>query len=265
MRKGDYTWVAAGGEGRANLRFIARREGSLFLAEPLAGLHDGPPAAVFDYLKSEGPSFFADIQAGAHLATPALRDALRQLAIAGVVTGEDTAALSAVLASREEPATPRAASSLEEDLAHRLPPRPRAGCREAPSRSTATARAAAPRWSAPAGRGRRRGGLGRSLGPRQPLRGDGAGWPQRRARGRVRPDRPRALRPPHAGDRRSLRVPMDLGGRSPGRAAGPGAVGRSPRQSRAARARARSRGAGASWPSNSAVWSCAARCAAAIS
>lgn len=125
VRKGDYAWVAAGTEGRATVRFLARREGSLFLHEPLAGISDGPAADVLAYLKSEGASFFADIQGDTRLSVTALRDALRQLALAGVVTGEDLAAMSAVVRSRDEVPTPtRQASALEEDLASRLPPRP---------------------------------------------------------------------------------------------------------------------------------------------
>jgi ATP-dependent helicase Lhr and Lhr-like helicase len=126
VRKGDYAWVAAGSEGRAIVRFLARREGSLFLTEPLTGITAGPAADVLDYLKSEGASFFADIQGDTRLSTIALRDALRQLALAGVVTGEDLAAMSAVVRGREDAPSPiKQASALEEDLAARLPLRPR--------------------------------------------------------------------------------------------------------------------------------------------
>ncbi len=139
VRRGDYTWVAAGVEGRAGLRFVARREGGLFLADPLTGLDDGPAGEVFAYLKSEGPSFFADIQGGVRLSTPGLRDALRELALAGAVTGEDMDALAAVLQVREEPSVGRPmSSSLAEDLAQRRPPhgagQMRGGARPSPQR-----------------------------------------------------------------------------------------------------------------------------------
>jgi ATP-dependent helicase Lhr and Lhr-like helicase len=124
MRRGDYAWVAGGSETRPELRFVARREGSIFLSDPLDAIGAGPVGAVFDYLKSEGASFFADIQAGTGLTASALRDALRRLALAGVVTGEGVAAHSAVLQADDEPAGPKPMSALEQDLAARLPPRP---------------------------------------------------------------------------------------------------------------------------------------------
>jgi ATP-dependent helicase Lhr and Lhr-like helicase len=124
VERGDYAWVAAGAEGRADLRFIARREGALFLTDPLASFDDGATGDVFAYLKSEGPSFFADIQGGTRLGTAALREALRRLALAGIVTGEDMVALSALSRGRDEPADQKPMSRLEEDLAQRLPPQP---------------------------------------------------------------------------------------------------------------------------------------------
>ncbi len=125
VQSGEITWVAAGSEGgRADVRFIARREGGLFLSDLPAALPAGPAGDVFAYLKSEGPSFFADIQGGMRLGTEVLRDALRQLALAGIVNGEDLGALAAVLQVRSEPGAPRPMSALEEDLASRLPPRP---------------------------------------------------------------------------------------------------------------------------------------------
>jgi ATP-dependent Lhr-like helicase len=125
LAEGDYAWVAAGAEGRPSVRFLARREGGLFLSDLLTGLGDGPEGDVFAYLKSEGPSFFADIQGGTRLSTAGLRNALRQLALAGVVTGEDWAALSVVSAEqRGGDEAAREMSALQRDLAERLPPRP---------------------------------------------------------------------------------------------------------------------------------------------
>ena len=121
VQAGEYVWVVAGSEGgRAEVRFIARREGSLFLSDLPNALPPGPAGEVVAYLKAEGPSFFADIQGGTRLGAGALRDALRQLALAGVLTGEDLWALAAVLRVRGGPAEPRPLSALEEDLAARL-------------------------------------------------------------------------------------------------------------------------------------------------
>jgi len=121
VQAGEYAWVAAGSEGgRADVRFIARREGSLFLLDLPNALPPGPAGDVAAYLRAEGPSFFADIQGGTRLGAGALRDALRQLALAGILTGEDLWALAAVLRARGGPAEPRQMSALEEDLAARL-------------------------------------------------------------------------------------------------------------------------------------------------
>ena len=121
VQNGEYAWVAAGGEaGRADVRFIARREGSLFLADLPDTLPPGSARDVAAYLKAEGPSFFADIRGGTRLGAGALRDALRQLALAGMLTGEDLWALAAVLRVRGGSAEPRPMSALEEDLAARL-------------------------------------------------------------------------------------------------------------------------------------------------
>jgi ATP-dependent Lhr-like helicase len=124
LRRGDYAWVAGGSEAHPDLRFIARREGGIFLSDPLKAISGDAAGAVFNYLKSEGASFFADIQSGAGLGATALRDALRQLALAGIVTGEDLAALSAILRTDNEQISSKPMSALEQDLASRLTPRP---------------------------------------------------------------------------------------------------------------------------------------------
>ncbi len=124
LRKGDYAWVVAGSEARPYLRFVARREGGVFLADPLTKIGSGTPGEVLDYLKSEGASFFADIQAGTGLGVTALREALRGVALTGVVTGEDLAGLAAILRADDSAPESKPMSALEQDLAARLPPRP---------------------------------------------------------------------------------------------------------------------------------------------
>jgi len=126
VRSGEVAWVAAGGDGsRPEVRFIARREGRLFLADPPAeyGANPAPGAEsaqkVFAYLKSEGPSFFTDLEDGLGLGATALRDALRSLALSGAVTAEDMDALAAVLREHGQGAEPQPRSALEEELAAR--------------------------------------------------------------------------------------------------------------------------------------------------
>ncbi len=131
VRSGEVAWVAAGSDGgRPEVRFIARREGRLFLADPPAEYGANPAQGaesaqkVFAYLKSEGLSFFADLEDGLGLGATALRDALRSLALAGAVTAEDMDALAAVLREHGQPAEPQPRSALEEELAARRTQRP---------------------------------------------------------------------------------------------------------------------------------------------
>jgi ATP-dependent Lhr-like helicase len=143
-QSGELVWVG-GTHGsaskdlrRGRLRFLFRGEGRLFLDEqpriesPNAGLdEDETPfnavaRNVYDFLKSEGAAFFADIQAGVGLRPDALKEALAQLVMAGVVTNDTLDALHAILAMRtdersaDQDRSHPMASSLEADLAERL-------------------------------------------------------------------------------------------------------------------------------------------------
>ncbi len=147
LRSGARAWVCAGGDAkraggaaqRANVRFVGRGEGGLFLRDfpvalPDAGLADPADraaAAIFGYLKAEGASFVADLAAGLGLTPAALRGGLTRLALAGLVTGDSLAALSAVLdepgASRERQTGEGMLSGLAAELAARRPGRGRRG------------------------------------------------------------------------------------------------------------------------------------------
>jgi ATP-dependent Lhr-like helicase len=126
-------------------RLFFRGEGAVFLgALSIEGL--GPLAqAVHDYLKSEGASFTADIQAGLRLTAAELNSALGDLIAAGLITNDSFEALrqasSAGPAHDREPLSP-----LEEELAARLGPRPltRGRYREAKRRVTRRTRTEAP-------------------------------------------------------------------------------------------------------------------------
>jgi ATP-dependent helicase Lhr and Lhr-like helicase len=140
-QSGDVVWVGSGKDPRrGRLRFLFRGEGRLFLDErPRIANPDeeddvddgaisfGAEARlVYDYLKSEGASFYADIQAGVGLRPEALNDALAELVMAGLVTNDTLDALHAILALRADERASDAerarssVSALEAELAARL-------------------------------------------------------------------------------------------------------------------------------------------------
>ncbi len=102
------SWVCAGGDAkraggaaqRANVRFVGRGEGELFLRDfpwrcPMLGWRaaDRAAAAIFHgYLKAEGASFVADPRSGAGPDAAALRRRAPRLALAGLVTGDSLSA-----------------------------------------------------------------------------------------------------------------------------------------------------------------------------
>jgi ATP-dependent Lhr-like helicase len=119
--QGEVVWVASGGVDprRARVRFLFRGEGGLFLPGEAAekdisagedNLSLGA-AKVLAFLKAEGASFFADLQAGLALDADeegegmeagALASALVELVLAGLVTNDSLHALRQVLAWSEE-------------------------------------------------------------------------------------------------------------------------------------------------------------------
>ncbi|MFN2169267.1 MAG: hypothetical protein ACK2U9_23780, partial [Anaerolineae bacterium] len=124
---GEVVWVASGGADprRARVRFFFRGEGSLFLPEE-PDEPDLSPAAVrvLDFLKAEGASFFADLQAGVELAAEdggsgTLAGALVELVLAGLVTNDSLHALRQVLSwsATDEGGERRPLSALEAELA----------------------------------------------------------------------------------------------------------------------------------------------------
>jgi ATP-dependent Lhr-like helicase len=124
---GELIWIAAGRDpGRVQVRFVTRGEGGLFLPmEASETPSSEAAAAVYAFLKEEGASFMADIQAGVGLAASATQTALSELALAGLITNDTLDALLAVLEFRDPAATARPTlSALESELAARRPQRP---------------------------------------------------------------------------------------------------------------------------------------------
>jgi ATP-dependent Lhr-like helicase len=112
-QNGELVWVGSGGVDpkRGRVRFLFRGEGHVYLEPAPDDLSDlGDKArSVYEFLKSEGAIFFADIQAGLDLDDDAAEAALIELVMAGLVTNDSLDAMrqivqrgSAVLASQRE-------------------------------------------------------------------------------------------------------------------------------------------------------------------
>ncbi len=122
--EGELVWAGSGRDPRrGRICFFRRGEGRLFLdpgaPDLIAAETSGPAQAVYSFLKSEGASFLADLQAGLGWQEKALQDALAELAMAGLVTNDTLDALNAILAHGiGGPATAKGfGSTLEDDLA----------------------------------------------------------------------------------------------------------------------------------------------------
>jgi ATP-dependent Lhr-like helicase len=126
-QSGELVWIGSGGKEprRSRVRFFFRGEGGLFIeAQPspdtLAGL-SAEGSAAFDYLKTEGACFFADLEAATGLESKALEAALVELVMAGLVTNDTLQAMREVVAfgGAGPLAPPRPLSALEVQLAER--------------------------------------------------------------------------------------------------------------------------------------------------
>lgn len=123
-RSGDLIWVGAGGADprRARVRFLFRGEGNVYL-EPAPADSSALSAtgcAVYDFLKSEGASFFNDIVAVLDLEDVAIESALIELALAGLVTNDSLESLRRLVeVNRPQPQSRQPYSSLEAELAQR--------------------------------------------------------------------------------------------------------------------------------------------------
>ncbi len=128
-QSGELVWVGSGGVDprRGRVRFLFRGEGNVYLEpapDELSALSD-QAQAVYDFLRSEGAVFFADIRAGLGLDDDAAEAALIELVMAGLATNDSLEAMrqivqpgSAVSASQRQDRRPF--SSLEEQLADRM-------------------------------------------------------------------------------------------------------------------------------------------------
>ena len=114
-QSGDLVWVAP----HNRVRFFFRGEGALFLSAPAESAQSADARKIYDFLKSEGASFTADLQTGAGKSS--LQRALAELVTAGLVTNDTLDALHAVVDTTRQVAS----TELESDLAARLAGTPR--------------------------------------------------------------------------------------------------------------------------------------------
>ncbi|MGH7636561.1 MAG: DEAD/DEAH box helicase [Gemmatimonadaceae bacterium] len=124
---GELVWAGEGavesggkrrGSGRLRaVRFVRRGTERAWLG-PVADPHLGDRATkALDHLRGRGASFFYELQQGTGLGTHALRDALRELVVAGLVTNDTAEALSHV--ARWRPLSNE--QTVDEDPARWLP------------------------------------------------------------------------------------------------------------------------------------------------
>ncbi len=119
-QSGDLVWVAQ----RNRVRFFFRGEGALFLAAEKESELSADARKIYDYLKSEGASFTADLQVIAGKSS--LQHAFADLVAAGLVTNDTLDAMRAVVETARVETTRRVVSTaLESDLAARLAGTPR--------------------------------------------------------------------------------------------------------------------------------------------
>jgi ATP-dependent Lhr-like helicase len=120
---GDLVWVGSGGVDprRGRVRFLFRGEGHVYLEPPPADLGlAAPTQAVYDFLRSEGAAFFADLCAATELGQEAVGTALIELVMAGLVTNDSLEAMRQIVQrGSPRPPAPKPLSSLEEQLARR--------------------------------------------------------------------------------------------------------------------------------------------------
>ena len=138
-QSGELVWVAQ----RNRVRFFFRGEGALFLDKPDESALSADARKIYEYLKSEGASFTADI-VGAFNKTPL--PALAELVMAGLVTNDSLDALHMAAGTHSKGEQPFV--STETELAARLAQTPRSLTR---SRYRDAKRRVAKRLRAPVG------------------------------------------------------------------------------------------------------------------
>ncbi len=120
-QRGEVVWLARGADPQhAAVTLFPRGTGSLFLPPAQLDQPGEVAQAVYAFLKEEGASFVADVQAGLGRPAAVVQQALVELALAGAVTNDTLAGLETVQHfATGSPGTRAPLSSLEADLAAR--------------------------------------------------------------------------------------------------------------------------------------------------
>ena len=121
---GELVWVGCGGADprRGRVRFLFRGEGRVYLEpapENMAEFGD-QAQAVYEFLRSEGAVFFADISSATELDATSVKDALLELVMAGLVTNDSLQPMRQMVRDgRPLPQERKPYSSLETQLLRR--------------------------------------------------------------------------------------------------------------------------------------------------
>jgi ATP-dependent Lhr-like helicase len=121
---GELVWIGSGGVDprRGRIRFLFRGEGNLYLEPPPEDLtaFNEQAQTVYNFLKSEGATFFADICSALELEATTVETALIELVMAGLVTNDSLEAMRKIIATGSpQPPERKPLSPLEEQLARR--------------------------------------------------------------------------------------------------------------------------------------------------
>ena len=166
-QSGELVWVGSGRDPRrGRVRFFFRGEGAFCLPSPgesdpqasLTQTLSTDAQAVYEYLKGEGASFVADLQAGLGLKAKAMGDALVELVMAGLVTNDTMEALRTIIQNAGAVAVPISAGAASRASAFPASAQPlgsracRTPASPAPDISYPLSRSQTPRGAAPADR-----------------------------------------------------------------------------------------------------------------
>jgi ATP-dependent Lhr-like helicase len=121
---GELVWVGAGGTDprRGRFRFLFRGEGHVYLESAPEDMtsFDDATQNVYEFLKSEGAVFFADICSALELASDSTEAALVELVMAGLVTNDSLEAMRKIVEQGSpQPQERKPFSSLQEELDRR--------------------------------------------------------------------------------------------------------------------------------------------------
>jgi len=123
-QSGEVVWIGSGGADPrwGRVRFLFRGEGNVYLEpapQDLSAFGD-QAQTVYEFLKSEGAVFFADICSAVELETATVEAALIELVMAGLITNDSLEAMRQIVSEgKPQPQERKPFSALEEELARR--------------------------------------------------------------------------------------------------------------------------------------------------